>query len=51
MLATQKLFIKRQLKISIKVLARLFKDTGKIIQKYIWKDKGTRIAKIIFEKE
>ena len=28
---TQKLFIKRQLKISIKTPARLFKDTGKII--------------------
>ena len=51
MLAREKLFIKKTLKISIKTPTRSFIDTGKIILKFTWKDKGARIAKIIFEKE
>lgn len=51
MLVREKLFIKKQLKISIKTPTRSFIDIGKVILKFTWKDKGTRIAKIILEKE
>lgn len=36
--------------ISIKILARFFIIIDKIILKFIWKDKGTRIAKTILKK-
>ena len=35
---------------SIKNPARFFIDIGKIIVKFIWKDKGSRIAKTTFKK-
>lgn len=35
----------------IQVSARLSVDTDKIIQKFIWEDKGTGRAKIILEKK
>lgn len=36
--------------ISIKILARFFTIIDKVVLKFIWKDKGTRIAKTILKR-
>lgn len=36
--------------VSIKILAGFFIDTDKVILKFVWKFKGTRIAKTILGK-
>lgn len=36
--------------ISIKILVRFFTIIDKVVLKFIWKDKGTRIAKTILKR-
>lgn len=36
--------------ISIKILARFFTIIDKVVLKFIWKDKGTRIAKTVLKR-